>query len=105
MTKLHKTRILFKTPEIYRSRVLEFREYIKSNDPILFVNGLCNLKVLDRVNVIHKPLKFAAEFKLPSTILVDFRNSPSYIALCLAHEYAHLLIRKIRQYLIRLINH
>ncbi len=94
MAKQQKTKILFKTPKIYKSKISGFQEYIKVNNPIFFVNNLCNLKGLNRVVIIHKLLKFAAEFELPNKILVDFRNSPSYIALCLAHEYTHLLIRK-----------
>jgi len=93
MIKQQKTKILFKTPKIYQSKVLEFQEYVKINNPILFVNNLCNLKGLEKIVIIHKPLKFAAEFKLPNKILVDFRNSLSYVSLCLAHEYAHLLLR------------
>jgi hypothetical protein len=94
MTKQQETKILFKTPKIYQSKISEFQEYIKINNPIFFVNNLCNLKGLDKVIVSHKPCKFAAEFELPNKILLDFRNSLSYIALCLAHEYTHLLIRK-----------
>jgi hypothetical protein len=93
MPKQQKTKILFRAPKIYQSKILEFQEYIKANNPIFFVNNFCNLKGLKKIIVIHKPIKFAAEFELPDKILVDFRNSLSYIALCLAHEYAHLLLR------------
>ncbi|MBU1292275.1 hypothetical protein KKH07_02230 [Patescibacteria group bacterium] len=93
MIKRQKTKILFKTSKIYQSKVLEFQRYIEGNNPVFFVNNLCNLKELEKVIIIHKPLKFAAEFELPDKILVDFRNSFSYIALCLAHEYTHLLLR------------
>ncbi|MBU1255957.1 MAG: hypothetical protein KKG75_02385 [Nanoarchaeota archaeon] len=93
MIKQQKTKILFKTSKIYQSKVLKFKEYLKTNNPIFFVNNLSSLKGLEKIVIIHKPLKFAAEFRLPNKILIDFRNSLSYIALCLAHEYAHLLIR------------
>ncbi len=94
MVKKRKTKILFKAPRTYQFKVLEFQEYIRANNPISFVDNLCNLNGLDKVAIIHKPLRFAAEFELPNKILVDFRNPLSYIVLCLAHEYAHLLIRK-----------
>ena len=93
MIKQQKTKILFKTPNLYQYKVLEFQEYLKTNNSVFFVNNLSSLRGLERIIIIHKPLKFAAEFKLPNKILIDFRNSLSYIALCLAHEYTHLLIR------------
>lgn len=93
MTKQQKTKVLFKVPKIYQSKVLEFQDYIKESDPITFINNLCNLKGLKNTVIIHKPLKFAAKFELPNKILIDFRNSLSYISLCIAHEYTHLLLR------------
>jgi hypothetical protein len=86
-------KLVFKTPNQYNSKALEVKASIKKQDPFLYVENFCRLKGPDKVYIIHKPLKMAAKFKTPDKILLDFRNSASYIALCLAHEYAHLVLR------------
>jgi len=87
------TKLIFKTPRIYKSKIFKLQTFTEKDNPIFFVNTVCNLKGLESVIIIHKSLKFAAEFELPDKILVDFRNSLNYILLCLAHEYTHLLLR------------
>lgn len=90
-------KILFKSSKIYQPKIVEIQERIKKDNPILFVNKLCNLKLKKekRIIIVHKLLKVAAEFEpYPyNKILLDFRNSLNYIFLCLAHEYAHILVR------------
>lgn len=90
---------MFKGPEIYKSKILKFQKYIKKNPPIHFINEFCNLEGPKKIVVIHKPLKFAADFEPPpfNKIFVDFRNSINYIFLCIAHEYAHILLRYNKQ--------
>lgn len=88
-----KYKIIFRTPEIYKPKVFKIKQLAAKDNPVLFIEKFCNLKGPKSIIVVHKPLKLAAEFKLPNKILVDFRNSLNYISLCLAHEYAHVLLR------------
>jgi len=90
-----KEKIIFKGPAIYRSKILEIQNRLKIDDPIYFVNNFCNLRGPQKIFIIHKPLKFAANFEPPpfNKILLDFRNSINYIFLCIAHEYSHILLR------------
>lgn len=93
MAKRQQNKLAFGYPKRYDSKVLRLEKWTQQYNPIAFINKLCQLKGLKRVEIIHKPLKFSAEFKLPDKILVDFRNPEKYILLSLAHEYAHLLLR------------
>jgi len=95
MTSQQKNKIIFKTPKTYNPKVLKFEKRIKKDNPIYFVNNFCNLNGPEKIIIVHKPLKFAANFEPPpfNKILVDFRNSKGYIFLCIAHEYAHILLR------------
>jgi len=90
-----KGKIIFKGPAIYRSKILEIQNRLKIDNPIYFINKFCNLKGPQKISIIHKPLKFAANFEPPpfNKILLDFRNSINYIFLCIAHEYSHILLR------------
>jgi len=62
-------------------------------NPIIYINKLLNLKGLSKVIIIHKTLKEAAEFRTPNKIFIDFQNNLNYLALSLAHEYTHLIMR------------
>jgi len=93
MKRHQTTKLTFKVPRIYKPKILKFQSLTGNNEPISFVNTICNLKGLNNIIIIHKPLKLAAEFELPNKILVDFRNSLNYISLCLAHEYVHILLK------------
>ena len=84
---------IFEVPKKYNSKILETQTWIKQRNPVFYINNLCNFKGLNKVYIEHKPLKLAAEFRLPDKILLDFRNSVKYIVLCIAHEYSHLLLR------------
>lgn len=86
-------KIIFKVPRIYKAKVFKIKQLKGKHNPFVFIEKFCRLKGLGTIIVIHKPLKLAAEFKLPNKILVDFHNSLNYICLCLAHEYAHILLR------------
>lgn len=63
--------------------------------PILFVNRFYGFKKkFFQVVIEHKPIKYRANFGEPNIISIDFRNSLNYLALSIAHEYAHLLLRR-----------
>lgn len=89
---MSKKEIIFRVPKIYNNKVKEAQN-LKEKDPILFIESFCNLTGLKKAIIIHKSLKFAAEFEFPNKIYLDFSNSLNYISLCIAHEYSHLLIR------------
>lgn len=69
-------------------------QFLESANPVRYIDRLTRLTGLSSLAIHHKPLKYAAEFKTPCTIYVDFRQTAKYISLCIAHEYSHLLLRR-----------
>jgi len=84
------------SPKKYRKKEQTLKVFLKSPiSPLTFVNKFYSeLDPVRSVNIKHKPIQYSAEYKTPQIILVDFRNDISYIALSIAHEYTHLLLRK-----------
>lgn len=96
---IKKEKIILKGSVIYRLKILEIQDRLKIDNPIYFISKFCNLRGPQKIFIIHKPLKFAANFEPPpfNKILLDFRNSINYIFLCIAHEYTHILLRYNKQ--------
>ena len=65
-------------------------------DPLSYLSQVTGLASLPRLVIQHKPIKCAAEFKVPNRIYLDFRQPVAYMALSVAHETAHLLLRRHR---------
>lgn len=82
-------------PKKYTGRKNELEKLLYSlKSPFLFVNKFYKLRALSSINIEHKPIKYRADYKTPHTMYMDFRNNVYYLALSIAHEYAHLLFRK-----------
>lgn len=62
-------------------------------NPKYYVERICNLRGPQELIISHKKIKRAAQFQEPNKIILDFRNNRYYIALSIAHEYAHLILR------------
>jgi len=93
MKKKKIDKILYKAPDKSKKNIFD-ANLSKEESPVLFIEHLFRLEGLPQIKIIHKRLKLAAEFSMPNSIYIDFNNSANYIRLCIAHEYAHLLLRK-----------
>jgi|GEM_PF-2895117 len=86
-------KLIYQGPQKYKKKVaIIIGSLSKGVDPVVYVDTLCNLKGPSRIILVHKPIKFAAQFQKPNKILLGLRNDIDYISLSLAHEYAHLLL-------------
>ncbi|MBP8718989.1 MAG: hypothetical protein KBI07_07945 [Candidatus Atribacteria bacterium] len=85
--------LIYQGPQKYKKKIAIINSLSKELNPVNYVNSLCNLKGLSKIILIHKPIKFAAQFQEPNKIFLDLRNNLDYINLSLAHEYTHLLLR------------
>ncbi len=95
MKKQNPKKIFYKIPKTFTSKFIKVQNFIEKYAPFLYINKLCGFKKIwsNSIIISHKKLGFAAEFKLPNKIIIDFSNNPKYISLCIAHEYTHLLLR------------
>jgi len=67
----------------------------KYNPAEIFIkNFFRGIKPRRKISIIiqHKSLGFIAKFS-DNKILMDFKNNPKYLWLCVAHETAHILFR------------
>lgn len=86
--------LIYQGPQKYKKKVAILLEFLnKGINPIDYTATLCNLKGPSKIILIHKPIKFAAQFQKSNKILLDLRNNIDYINLSLAHEYTHLLLK------------
>ncbi len=83
----------FQVSQKYKSKIIELEKFLTKKNPFKYAERLYGLAPIKNLQIIHKPIKWSAQFKTPNKIIVDFRNDACYIALSMAHEYAHLLIR------------
>ena len=88
------TTVLFSVPPRNRDRLSSLKGFLKSNNPFSYLNQATGLRAVTNIKIYHKNLGHAAEFKIPNTIYVDFRQPVHYLALSIAHEYAHLILQK-----------
>lgn len=88
-----KTGIEFIYSVRYRKQAKALQSFLIQADPFAYLSKRIGLSGIKRIVVQHKPLRYAADLRTPSHIYVDFRQSSGYVALGVAHEYAHLLLR------------
>jgi len=85
---------VFSAPKKYHQRQKELADFLKERDLAKFVEQVLGLSGLSKLKIGHSAIGKKAEFREPDEIWLDFRNEMKYMALCIAHEYVHLLIRK-----------
>lgn len=80
-------------PLRYQKQAHHLRGFLLKADPFEYISHRTGLTGLGRITIIHRPLKYSAEFKMPVRIYIDLRQPVNYCALSIAHEYSHLLLR------------
>lgn len=80
-------------PVRYRKQAEALQNFLIQTDPFEYLSKRTKLSGIKQIVVQHKPLRYAADFRTPSHIYVDFRQPSKYVALSVAHEYVHLLLR------------
>lgn len=68
--------------------------FLDKHDPRAILESLSSLGWKGPIKIFHKNLEWAAEFQEPNKIYVDFQKPVKYLALSVAHELTHLLLRK-----------
>ncbi|MFH1088476.1 MAG: hypothetical protein V1719_01395 [Patescibacteria group bacterium] len=89
-------KIQFVYPVCHRERADTLRAFLLRANPFVYISTRVGLVGLKHVLIVHRPLKYAAEFQPPNSIYIDFRQPADYSALSVAHEYVHLLLRHHR---------
>ena len=85
---------VLKIPFKYQKKASSLKRFLDICNPIAILGDLTGLKWRGPIKISHKNLKWSAEFQEPNKIYVDFRKPVEYLALSIAHESAHLLLRK-----------
>lgn len=89
-------KIQFVYPACYQKRANTLRAFLLRASPFIYISNRVGLVGLKHVLIVHRPLKYAAELQIPNRIYIDLRQPTNYGALCIAHEYTHLLLHHHR---------
>jgi hypothetical protein len=80
----------------YHKNIEGLKKLLEKQNPaeIFIKNFFRGIKPRREISIIiqHKSLGYIAKF-FDDKILVDFKNNPKYLWLCIAHETAHILFR------------
>lgn len=86
-------KVVITTSPKYRDKKESLVAFFQENPPLDLLYKFSGRRCKSIVNIQHKPLKLAADFR-DRTVLIDFRNPVEYIYLGVCHEMAHILLRQ-----------